>query len=265
MKKTIFLLYGVICYLTFFLTFLYAIGFIGNFIVPVKIDGEPTTPFASALIINLLLLSLFAVQHSIMARPRFKKWWTGIIPEPVERSTYVLLSSVALIILFRYWQPLGGSVWNVSDPIGVYILYGLFAFGWALVLVATFFDQSFWFVWFAPNMALFSGPGILATWIWYTVAIQNCAPSIVRGLVFCILGDTKHDGNTSVICGCYDSLYYYRDAIRRARLTKRFARVLSLQRSGPNVYSAAFPQKISRANVRKVKNWRGLSRVLNSS
>ena len=143
MKKTIFLLYGVICYLIFFLTFLYAIGFIGNFVVPVKIDGEPTTPFASALIINLLLLSLFAVQHSIMARPGFKKWWTGLIPEPVERSTYVLLSSVALIILFRYWQPLGGSVWNVSDPVGVYILYSLFAFGWGLVLVATFLINHF--------------------------------------------------------------------------------------------------------------------------
>lgn len=142
-EKHAFLLYGATSYLIFFLTFLYAIGFVGSFLVPVKIDREPTIPLTNALVTNLLLLSLFAVQHSIMARPGFKKWWTGIIAEPVERSTYVLLSSVALIILFRYWQPLGGNAWMVSDPVGGYILYGLFAFGWGLVLVSTFLLNHF--------------------------------------------------------------------------------------------------------------------------
>ncbi len=143
MKKISFLLYGVICYLIFFLTFLYAIGFIGNLFVPVSIDGEATTPFTTALIVNLLLLSLFAVQHSVMARPGFKRAWTKIISPVIERSTYVLLSSLALIVLFRYWQPMGGSVWSVSNPTAQIVLYCLFAFGWALVLVATFLINHF--------------------------------------------------------------------------------------------------------------------------
>jgi len=137
------LFYGVICYLTFLFTFLYAIGFMGNLLVPKSIDSGTDGSFLNALIINVLLLSIFAVQHSVMARPAFKTWWTRIIPKAAERSTYTLLSSLALILLFYYWQPMGGIVWQIEGSIGRAILFTLFGFGWALVLVSTFLINHF--------------------------------------------------------------------------------------------------------------------------
>lgn len=137
------LLYGVISYAIFFGTFLYAIGFVGNLIVPRAIDGEPVLAFWPALLINALLLGIFAVQHSVMARPTFKAMWTRIVPQPAERSTYVLFSSIALIAVFYFWQPMGGVIWNVENQIGSAILYAGFFFGWALVLVSTFLINHF--------------------------------------------------------------------------------------------------------------------------
>ena len=142
-KRVLFFAYGVVSYLIFFGTFLYAIGFIGNFGVPTTLDGPASGPLWSSLAIDVGLLGLFAVQHSVMARKWFKEWWTRVVPTPLERSTYVLFSSVALIVLFWQWRPLGGEVWMVEDPIGRAILYGLFAFGWALVLVSTFLINHF--------------------------------------------------------------------------------------------------------------------------
>jgi protein-S-isoprenylcysteine O-methyltransferase Ste14 len=130
-------------YALFFVTFLYAAGFVGNFVVPKTLDGDPTGPFGTALLIDLGLLALFAVQHSVMARPAFKRAWTRIVPEPVERSTYVLASSLALILLFWLWQPLGGVVWDVENPVGRAILWSGFAFGWLLVLLTTFLINHF--------------------------------------------------------------------------------------------------------------------------
>jgi len=127
----------------FFGTFLYAVGFIGGFATPTTLDGPATLPPLTALAINAGLLALFAVQHSVMARPWFKARWTRVVPEPIESSTYVLLSSLALILLFAYWQPIGGVVWAVSDPIGRMVLYSLFGFGWLLVLVSTFLINHF--------------------------------------------------------------------------------------------------------------------------
>ena len=136
-KRILIFAYGVICYATFFATFLYAIGFVGNLFVPKSIDSAPTASLGDALLVNTLLLGLFAVQHSAMARPAFKRWWTQIIPKAAERSTYTLVSSLALIALFAFWQPVGGIVWEVTDPALRVALYAAFAFGWGLVLVST--------------------------------------------------------------------------------------------------------------------------------
>ena len=143
MKKILVFTYGVICYAIFFGTFLYAAGFIGNIFVPKSIDSGAAVPTWVALLSNAALLGLFAVQHSVMARPGFKKLVTKIIPAAAERSTYVLLSSICLILLFAYWQPLGGVVWEVQNQTARILLYALFAFGWLLVLVTTFLINHF--------------------------------------------------------------------------------------------------------------------------
>jgi len=143
LKRLLIFAYGLASYAVFFATFLYAIGFVGNFLVPRSIDGTPSTDFTTALLIDLGLLGLFAVQHSLMARPFFKRWFTRLVPESAERSTYVLFSSLALIAMFAFWQPLGGTVWDVTDPTGRVVLYVLFGFGWGLVLFATFLISHF--------------------------------------------------------------------------------------------------------------------------
>ena len=142
-KRILFFGYGVFSYLIFLGTFLYAIAFIGNFGVPTALDGPASGPLGVSLAIDVGLLTLFAVQHSLMARKWFKTWWTRIVPKPVERATYVLFSSVALILLFALWRPLGGVVWSVEDPIGRILLRGLFAFGWGLILYSTFLINHF--------------------------------------------------------------------------------------------------------------------------
>ncbi len=137
MKRFAVLAYGLFSYAVFFATFLYSIGFIGNVIVPKSIDSIPTTTLGSALLINLALLAVFAVQHSLMARPFFKRRWTRIVHPAAERSTYVLFSSLALALLFAFWQPMGGIIWAFENSALVALAYAAYAFGWLLVLFST--------------------------------------------------------------------------------------------------------------------------------
>jgi len=143
MKRILFLLYGVISYFIFFGTFLYAIGFVGNLFVPKSIDGAATMPLAKAVLINASLLLVFALQHSIMARPAFKSWWTRFVPEPAERSTYVLLASLCLLLMMWQWQPIGGIVWSIESSLVKTILLSTYVFGWGLVLISTFLINHF--------------------------------------------------------------------------------------------------------------------------
>src|SRR3982751_5722876 len=143
MKKIPSLLYGVVCYLAFFGTILYAIGFVGNLIVSKTIDSAPQTSLIKAMLVNASLLLLFALQHSIMARPAFKKWWTKIIPEHLERSTYVLLASLCLMLMMWQWQPIGGVVWLVKNETIKTALLINYLIGWAIVFIATFLINHF--------------------------------------------------------------------------------------------------------------------------
>jgi protein-S-isoprenylcysteine O-methyltransferase Ste14 len=136
-------LYGLLCYAVFLGVFVYAIGFIGGFATPTLLDGAADRSLGQALAINLGLLAAFALQHSIMARPAFKRWWTRIVPEAAERSTYVLASSLALIALFVFWEPIGGALWSVPEGVGRMAVIGLYAFGWLLLLYTTFLIDHF--------------------------------------------------------------------------------------------------------------------------
>jgi protein-S-isoprenylcysteine O-methyltransferase Ste14 len=143
MRRWIYLVYGVTAYVMFLGVFLYAVGFVGNILVPRSIDAAPSSPLGVAILVNASLLGIFAVQHSVMARPTFKRWWTRFVPEPIERSTYVLFSNAAMILLFLGWQPMGGVIWNVQHPGARSFLLTLFAIGWLIVLVTTFMINHF--------------------------------------------------------------------------------------------------------------------------
>lgn len=142
-KRLIVFIYGVVAYSAFFVTFVYAAGFVGNFLVPKSIDSKPEASLAQSLLINIVLLGIFGIQHSIMARTGFKRILTRIIPKPAERSTYVLFSSLALILLFWLWLPIGGTIWNVENEFVRIVLYSLFAFGWITVLITSFLINHF--------------------------------------------------------------------------------------------------------------------------
>lgn len=142
-KRLLFFVYGVAAYLVFLATFLYAIAFVGGFAVPRRLDGPLEGSLVEALVVDTLLLTIFAVQHSVMARRWFKEWWTTFVPWTIERSTYVLCASLALILLFWQWRPIGVPIWTIEHPLARAVLWSLFAGGWLTVLVTTFLINHF--------------------------------------------------------------------------------------------------------------------------
>lgn len=137
MKRTLFMVYAVACYALALGVFAYAIGFVGNFAVPHSLDVGPETTVGKALVIDALLLALFAIQHSVMARGWFKRWWTTIVPQPIERSTFVLFASLALILMFWQWRPIGDVLWDLEGT-GRAVLIALSLAGWLFVFASTF-------------------------------------------------------------------------------------------------------------------------------
>jgi protein-S-isoprenylcysteine O-methyltransferase Ste14 len=136
-------LYGLASYVVFFVTFLYAVGFVSGLLVPKTIDTGTVTPVTEAIIVNLLLMSVFAIQHSVMARRQFKEWWTQFVPKSIERSTYVLLASLALVLLFWQWRPMPTVIWQVANPQIAWAITGLSFAGWLIVLTSTFLINHF--------------------------------------------------------------------------------------------------------------------------
>jgi protein-S-isoprenylcysteine O-methyltransferase Ste14 len=136
-------LYGLASYFVFFVAFLYAVGFVSGLVVPKTIDSGAVVPMTEALVVNLLLMSLFALQHSVMARKPFKRWWTQFVPKSVERSTYVLFASLALLLLFWQWRPMPAVVWQIDNPQIAMTVLGLSFAGWVIVLTSTFLINHF--------------------------------------------------------------------------------------------------------------------------
>jgi len=144
MARAFYLLFGILAYLVFFATFLYLIAFTGNCpVIPFAVDRGPEAAWPVAAAIDLVLIALFGLQHSVMSRQGFKKMWTRVVPWPVERSVFVLLASLVLILLFVLWRPIPTVVWSVENPIAVYALWALFGLGWLIVLVSTFLINHF--------------------------------------------------------------------------------------------------------------------------
>lgn len=143
MSRVLSLLYGVACYVAFLAVYMYFIGFVGNLFVPTTLDGTPRVALVWALLNNVALIGLFGVQHSVMARPAFKRAWTTIVPRHLERSTYVLFSCVALFAICWFWQPMGGSIWRAENTIARNVLYAVFAMGWLMVPLASMLINHF--------------------------------------------------------------------------------------------------------------------------
>ncbi len=143
MRRVLAFSYGLVAYAVFLGAFLYAIGFVDSILVPKAINDGDVTPVSEALAINVVLLSIFALQHSVMARQPFKRWWTKFVPTSIERSTYVLLASLALILVFWQWRPIPALVWHVTEPFAASALVGLSFFGWLIVLLSTFLINHF--------------------------------------------------------------------------------------------------------------------------
>ena len=210
MKKLFYVLYATVCYLIFFGTFLYLIGFVSNLLVPKSIDTGEATTLPLAILINLGLMSLFGVQHSVMARQGFKKKWANIVPEPIERSTYVLFASIAVILLLYFWKPIPSVIWNFSGTVTGNVLMVVSFAGWGMVLLSTFLINHFHL--FGLHQVILYASGkeqkILQfrTPFLYRMVRHPLYLGFSDGILVCSI----HDGRALIIC-CYPHcLHLYR-------------------------------------------------------
>src|SRR5262245_1221996 len=238
MGRIIGFLFGLVAYAIFLGTFLYAIGFVSGLAVPKTIDSGPDAPLPQALIINLLLMSLFAVQPSVMARPPFKRWWTRFVPVSIERSTYVLLASLVLILLFWLWRPIPQIVWQITDPQIAMAVMALSFAGWLLVLVSTFLINRFRAVRAAPSRDQPRGTNDARAPLQDAGALQGGAAPDLSRLHRRVLGGSRHDGRASLVRGCDDRVHLRRDLSGGARPHPTVRRgVQALPRSGRDAHS----------------------------
>ena len=216
MKRYMTLGYGAAAYLLFLAAFLYLIGFVGNLAVPRSVDRGLAAPIAEAVLINAALVVLFGVQHSVMARPAFKRWWARFVPSSIERSTYVLLSSVVLALLYWQWRTMPTVIWDVRVPAARAVLWVLFWLGWAIALLATFLINHFDL--FGLRQVYLASRQKPYTSIEFRVRLlyrRGASPADARD-GHRVLGGTRHDGRASALLDGYDGLHPDRHAARRA-------------------------------------------------
>ncbi len=216
MSRFIAFLYGLVSYLVFFGTILYAIGFVEGLLVPKTIDSGAVVPLTEALIVNLLLMSLFAVQHSVMARKQFKEWWTQFVPKSVERSTYVLLASLALVLLFWQWRPMPAVVWQVADPRLALAITVLSMVGWVLVFTSTFLINHFELFGLQQVGEQPGRPTNAGDALQDAGALQGGAASDLSRLHRRVLGGADDDGRASAVRGGDHGLHLRRHRSSRS-------------------------------------------------
>ena len=209
--------YGILSYLVFFAVFLYGIGFIGGFLTPTSLDGVPTSTLGHALTVDLALLAAFAIQHSGMARPAFKTWWKRFVPEAAERSTYVLLSSLALVALYIFWEPIGGVIWSAADGRRAQHHHRAVPVRLAAAFVHDLSHRSLRSVWIEASMAAASRQNLPRSGISHAQPVQGGAPSLVHRLADDFLGRAHHDRRALDLCAGHHRLHSHRDPFRGAR------------------------------------------------
>jgi hypothetical protein len=207
--RTFALLYGVLAYLVFLPAFLYLVGFVGDLFLPTTIDKGHLSPPIQSIGIDLALLSLFAMQHSVMARPSFKRWWTRFTPVSIERSTYVLLSSLILLLLFWQWRPIPNMVWSVTDPLAAGAIRVLFWIGWIVALSSTF-HQPLPVFWARSGVRALSQTKSSSPFLQNYSLLQLCEASALSRPSISVLGGAFNDSRSSTVCTGDDRLHSHR-------------------------------------------------------